>query len=150
MRTLDTFKEFSYNYYENCDKLRNVYERMFGIIKASGHALTPNEYLLDAGILLEDNNDNVIAGAFLNLSKYATVLIILIIYVDEGHRQSGIYTKIHMLIDQIGIKQSKKQIYSYIHMKNQIMQEHIMKKIGYEPIMQLVSRPVKGNKNETN
>jgi len=142
MRTLDTFKEFSYNYYENCDKLRNEYERMFGIILASGHALKPYLYPLDAGILLEDKNDNVIAGGFFNLSKHVYSILIHIIYVDEGHRQSGIYTKIHTLIDQIGIEQGKNQIWSYIHAKNQIMLKHVIQKIGYEPVMQLVKRDI--------
>lgn len=149
MRTLDNFNDFNYNYYENCDKLRTEYERMYGIIKAAGHALASDSWPLDAGILLENNN-NVIAGAFFNLSKSATSILIHVIFVDEKYRQSGIYTKMHTLIDYIGIEQNRHHVYSYIHAKNQIMQEYIMKKIGYETVMHLVTRPIKGKNDETN
>ena len=144
MRTLDTFQEFNYNYYECCNKLRVEYDRMYEVIKASGHALASDSGSLDAGILLE-NNDKVIAGAFFNLSKSSTSILIHIIFVDEEYRKSGIYTKIHSLIDILGIEQNRNDVYSYVHSKNKIMQEHIVKKIGYEPVMQLVSRKIKGN-----
>lgn len=142
MRTLDTFKEFSYNYYENCDRLRNEYDRMYGIIKESGHALASDSWPLDAGILLE-NNDRIIAGAFFNFSKSATSILIHIIFVDEEYRKSGIYTTMHSLIDKVGNEQNRHHVYSYIHTKNQIMQEHVMQKIGYESVMQLVTRPIR-------
>jgi hypothetical protein len=117
---------------------------MYEVIKASGHALASDSWSLDAGILLE-NNDKVIAGAFFNLSKSSTSILIHIIFVDEEYRKSGIYTKIHSLIDILGIEQNRNDVYSYVHSKNKIMQEHIVKKIGYEPVMQLVSRKIKGN-----
>lgn len=144
MRTLDTFQEFNYNYYECCDKLRIEYDRMYGVIKESGHALASDSWSLDAGILLENDN-KVIAGGFFNLSKSPTSILIHIIFVEESYRKNGIYTKIHSLIDILGIEQNRHNIYSYVHSKNKIMQEHIVKKIGYEPVMQLVSRQIKGN-----
>jgi hypothetical protein len=117
---------------------------MYGIIKASGHALASDSWSLDAGILLENGN-KVIAGGFFNLSKSPTSILIHIIFVEESYRKNGIYTKIHSLIDILGIEQNRHNIYSYVHSKNKIMQEHIVKKIGYEPVMQLVSRQIKGN-----
>jgi RimJ/RimL family protein N-acetyltransferase len=117
---------------------------MYGVIKADGHALASDSWSLDAGVLLE-NGSKVIAGGFFNLSKSPTSILIHLIFVEETYRKNGIYTKIHSLIDVVGTEQNRHKIYSYVHSKNKIMQEHIIKKIGYEPVMQLVSRKIKGN-----
>jgi hypothetical protein len=141
MRTLDTFQEFNYNYYECCDKLRAEYDRMYGIIKASGHALASDSWSLDAGILLENDN-KVIAGGFFNLSKSSTSILIHIIFVEESYRKNGIYTKMHSLIDDVGNQDNRRSVYSYIHIDNELMNNHIISKIGYVPIMQLVKRDI--------
>ena len=141
MKTLDNYKEFRYHYYEANDKLHNEYDRMYGIIKASGHALASDSWPLDAGILLE-NDDKVIAGSFFNLSKSSSSILIHIIYVEEEYRKQGIYTKMHQLINTVGKQQNRTNVYSYIHMDNYIMTNHIVDKIGYKPIMQLVKRDI--------
>lgn len=141
MKILDTYKEFNYHYYEANDKLHNEYDRMYGIIKASGHALASDSWPLDAGILLE-NDDKVIAGSFFNLSKSSSSILIHIIYVEEEYRKQGIYTKMHQLINIVGKQQNRTNVYSYIHMDNYIMTNHIVDKIGYKPIMQLVKRDI--------
>jgi RimJ/RimL family protein N-acetyltransferase len=127
---------------ENCEELAKEYDRMYGIIKANGHALASDAWTLDAGILLKNENE-VIAGAFFNFSKSPSSILIHIIFVEDQHRQQGIYTKLHSLIDTLGKELGRPSIYSYIHSGNQIMQEHIMKKIGYETVMQLVKRGIK-------
>jgi len=142
MRILDTFKEFNYTYYEVCDKLKKEYDRMYGIIKAAGHALASDSWPLDAGILLE-NEDKIIAGAFFNLSKSQSSILIHIIFVDEEYRKSGIYTKMHSLVDLLGKEMDRDNIYSYIHMDNAVMRDYIVDKIGYKPVMQLVKREVR-------
>lgn len=149
MRILDTFNEFKYSYYEVCDKLKMEYERMYDIIKSNGHALASDSWPLDAGILLENNNE-VIAGAFFNLSKSSGSILIHIIYVDDAYRRQGIYKKMHSLIDMIGKEQNRHSVYSYIHNKNEVMQSHVSQSIGYEPVMQLVTRKIKGNQDEVN
>jgi RimJ/RimL family protein N-acetyltransferase len=115
---------------------------MYDIIKSSGHALASDTWPLDGGILLK-NTSEVIAGAFFNLSKSSSSILIHIIFVEDQHRHQGIYTKMHSLIDMLGKELGRLSIYSYIHSGNQIMQSHIMKKIGYEPVMQLVKRGIK-------
>lgn len=142
MRILETVNEFSYTYYEVCDKLKLEYDRMYGIIKATGHALASDSWPLDAGILLE-NKDTIIAGAFFNLSKSQSSILIHIIFVEESHRQQGIYKKMHSLIDMIGKESGRSSIYSYIHAENQVMQQHVVEKIGYKPVMHLVKREIK-------
>jgi RimJ/RimL family protein N-acetyltransferase len=126
----------------NCEELTTEYNRMYGIIEASGHALASDARPLDAGILLKTDQE-IIAGSFFNLSKSPSSILIHIIFVEDQHRQQGIYTKMHSLIDTLGKELSRSSIYSYIHSKNQVMQEHIMKKIGYEPVMQLVKKEIK-------
>jgi RimJ/RimL family protein N-acetyltransferase len=126
----------------NCEELTTEYNRMYGIIKANGHALASDAWTLDAGILLKTDQE-IIAGSFFNLSKSPSSILIHIIFVEDQHRQQGIYTKMHSLIDTLGKELSRSSIYSYIHSKNQVMQEHIMKKIGYEPVMQLVKKEIK-------
>jgi RimJ/RimL family protein N-acetyltransferase len=142
LQILDTYKNYQYIYLDNCEELSNEYNRMYGIIKANGHALASDSWPLDGGILLK-NDSEVIAGAFLNFSKSSNSILIHIIFVEDQYRQQGIYTNIHSLIDILGKELGRSSIYSYIHSENQIMQEHIMKKIGYEPIMQLVKRGIK-------
>ena len=142
LQILDTYKNYQYVYMDSCVELSNEYNRMYGIIKANGHALASDAWPLDGGILLKNDNE-VIAGAFFNLSKSLGSILIHIIFVEDQHRQQGIYTKMHSLIDTLGKELSRPSIYSYIHSKNQVMQEHVMKKIGYEPVMQLVKREIK-------
>jgi RimJ/RimL family protein N-acetyltransferase len=143
LHPLDKFKDYNFIYYETCtDKLVYQYERMYGIIKASGHALMSDAWSLDSGILLE-KDDEVIAGTFFNLSKSSSSILIHVIFVEEPYRQQGIYTRMHELLNDIGNHLGRKNIYSYIHIQNKLMNDHIMKKIGYEPIMQLVKREIK-------
>ena len=142
MKHLDTHGEFNFIYYEACTKLKLEYARMYDIIKSSGHALSSDSWNLDAGILLE-NVDTVIAGAFFNLSKSPSSILVHIIFVEEQYRNQGIYKKMHQLLNLIGLESNRNSIYSYIHLKNTLMTDHIIKKIGYEPIMQLVKRDIK-------
>ena len=143
MKKLDKFKNFNYTYYNNCEKIQTEYRRMYGIIKDSGHTLGPDDlWILDGGILLE-NDSRVIAGAFFNLTKIKSSILILCIFVEEEYRKKGIYTKMHALIDDIGTQDNRQAVYSYIHAKNDLMQQHVAKSIGYETVMHLVRRPVK-------
>jgi hypothetical protein len=143
MKILDKFKNFNYTYYGKCEKLQTEYNRMYNIIHLNGYTVGSNEHWpLDAGILLE-NDDEVIAGAFFNLTKIKSSILILAIFVEEKYRKNGIYTKMHSLIDDIGNQDSRQAVYSYIHSKNELMQQHVAKSIGYETVMHLVSRPIK-------
>jgi len=142
LEILDSHGPYQYVFMNNCEELTTEYNRMYGIIKASGHALASDAWPLDAGILLKTDQE-IIAGSFFNLSKSPSSILIHIIFVEDQHRQQGIYTKMHSLIDTLGKELSRSSIYSYIHSKNQVMQEHIMKKIGYEPVMQLVKKEIK-------
>ena len=143
MKILDKFKNFNYTYYDKCEKLQTEYNRMYNIIQLNGYTAGSNEYWsLDAGILLEDNNE-VIAGSFFNLTKIKSSILILTIFVEKEYRKNGIYTKMHSLIDDIGVRESRQAVYSYIHSKNDLMQQHVAKSIGYETVMHLVSRPIK-------
>jgi hypothetical protein len=141
MRILDTFKEFNYIYYDCNDKLRTEYDRMYSIIKASGNALASDSWPLDAGILLENDNQ-VIAGSFFNLSKNPNSILIHIIFVEVEYRRLGIYTNMHTLINLLGKQMNRSSIYSYIHMNNHVMTDYIVDKIGYKPVMQLVKRDI--------
>jgi RimJ/RimL family protein N-acetyltransferase len=49
----------------------------------------------------------------------------------------------HSLIDRLGKEMNRTEIYSYIHADNQIMQKHLIEKIGYKTVMQLVKREIK-------
>jgi len=142
MRILETYNEYNFTYYEVCDKLSLEYDRMSGEINANGHSFGAHTWQLDAGILLE-NNDRVIAGAFFNLSRASNIILIKAVFVEEEFRKQGIYTKLHSLIDRLGIEQNRTMIYSYIHVNNKLMQEHMIEHIGYEPILTLVSRPIR-------
>lgn len=140
---LDTFNDYNYIYYKTCtDKLKLQYERMYDIIKNNGHALASDAWSLDSGILLE-KDDEVIAGTFFNLTKSPSSILIHVIFVEEQYRRQGIYTKMHELLNVIGKNLDRKNIYSYIHLQNKLMNDHIIDKIGYEPIMQLVKREIK-------
>jgi RimJ/RimL family protein N-acetyltransferase len=126
----------------DCEELSNEYNRMYSIIKANGHALSSDVWSLDAGILLK-NDQEIIAGSFFNLSKSPRSILIHIIFVEEQYRKQGIYTKMHSLIDRLGKEMNRTEIYSYIHADNQIMQKHLIEKIGYKTVMQLVKREIK-------
>ena len=142
MKILDEFKNFNYTYYDSCEKLETEYNRMYNIIKSSGYTVGSNDHWpLDAGILLE-NDDEVIAGAFFNFNKFKSSILILVIFVEEEHRKNGIYKRMHSLIDDIGIQKNREAVYSYIHSANDLMQQHIAKSIGYKTVMNLVSRPI--------
>lgn len=141
MKILDTFKEFNYIYYDCNGKLRTEYDRMYSIIKASGNALASDSWPLDAGILLEKDNQ-VIAGSFFNLSKNPNSILIHIIFVEVEYRRLGIYTNMHTLINLLGKQMNRASIYSYIHMNNHVMTDYIVDKIGYKPVMQLVKRDI--------
>ena len=143
MKILDQYKNFNYTYYDTCDKLQIEYNRMFDIITSSGYTVGSNDHWpLDAGILLE-NDDEVIAGAFFNLNKIKNSILILIIFVEEEHRKNGIYKRMHSLIDGIGNQENREAVYSYIHSKNDVMQQFVAKSIGYKTVMHLVGRRVK-------
>ena len=144
LQILDSHKNYQYVYLDMCEELSNEYDRMYGIINTNGHVLAMGGWRLplDGGILLK-NESEVIAGAFFNLSKSSVTIFIHIIFVEDQHRQQGIYTKMHSLIDMLGKELGRSLIYSYIHSENQIMQEHVMKKIGYKPVMQLVKRNIR-------
>ena len=138
---LDTFEDFKYVYYIRNEKLMKNYYEMFAKLKAAGHAIRKDNIPIDSGILLE-NNSEVIAGCFFNVSKILSVILIDTIFVDQTYRQKGIYKKMHFLLDTIGKELNKKSIYSGIHVNNQIMQENIMKKIGYEIVLHTVKRDI--------
>lgn len=142
LEILDHHRQYQYVYMDHCEELVKEYDRMYGIIKASGHALASDSWPLNGGILLKNEQD-VIAGAFFNLSKSPKTILIHIIYVEEQHRKQGIYTVMHSLIDKLGKELNRTEIYSYIHAENKVMQDYLMRKIGYKPVMQLVKRAIK-------
>lgn len=141
-QVLGSYKHYSYVYHDYSQVLQKEYDRMYGIIKANGHALASDAWTLDGGILLQDDS-RVIAGAFFNLTKNPSSILIHIIFVSEEHRQQGIYKKMHSLIELIGKESKRTSIYSYIHAENQVMQQHVVEKIGYKPVMHLVKREIK-------
>jgi len=141
LQILDSYTSYQYIYMNNCEELANEYNRMYSIIKANGHALASDTWPLDAGILLT-NDQEIVAGAFFNLSKSPRSILIHIIFVEEEHRKQGIYTKMHSLINRLGKESNRKEIYSYIHASNQIMQDHLKEKIGYKSVMHLVKRDI--------
>lgn len=138
---LDTFEDFKYVYYIRNEKLIKNYHKMFAELKLAGHMIRKENTPIDRGILLENNNE-VIAGCFFNVSKISSVILIDTIFVDQPYRQKGIYKKMHFLLDTIGKNLNKKSIYSSIHIDNQIMQQHVMKKIGYEVVLHTVKRDI--------
>jgi RimJ/RimL family protein N-acetyltransferase len=142
LQTLGSHNNYQYVYLNNCEELENEYNRMYSIIKSNGHALASDTWSLDAGILLK-NEQEVVAGSFFNLSKSPTRILIHIIFVEEKCRQQGIYTKMHSLIDRLGKESNRKEIYSYIHADNRIMQEYLIEKIEYKPVMHLMKREIK-------
>ena len=142
LQILGSHINYQYVYMDSCDELSTEYIRMYKIIEANGHALAPEPWSVDGGILLKNNNE-VISGSFFNFSKRPGSILINLIFVEEKHRHQGIYTKMHSLIDELGKEQGQTAIYSYIHSNNQSMTNHIMKKIGYETVMHLVKRGIK-------
>ncbi len=142
LQILGSHNNYQYVYLNNCEELKNEYNRMYSIIKDNGHALASDTWPLDAGILLK-NDLEVVAGSFFNLSKSPTRILIHIIFVEEKCRQQGIYTKLHSLIDSLGKELNRTEIYSYIHADNQIMQKYLIEKIRYQPVMHLMKREVR-------
>lgn len=142
MRILGKFQDFDYVHYTQCEKLQNYHDKMFHILEEKGYAITSNNWSLDEGILLE-NKETVIAGAFFNTSKTEHAILIHLIFVHTEFRRQGIYSTLHRLIDTLGKEKNKTSIYSYIHIDNKIMNNYVIKKIGYTPIMQVVKRKIK-------
>lgn len=141
LQILDTHHGYSYVYHTYSDVLQKEYDRMYGVIKSNGHALASNAWPLDGGILLQDNV-KTIAGAFFNLTKSQSSILIHIIFVEEEYRRQGIYKRMHLLINQLGKESGRTNIYSYVHQSNYIMQKYIVEKIGYKPVMQLMTRQI--------
>jgi hypothetical protein len=142
MKKLDTYKEFTYIYYESCDKLKSEYDRMYKTLIANGHALESSIWPLESGILLENENE-VIAGSFFNLKSRVSSILMYLVFVEEPHRKNGIYKNMHLLVNRLGKEQGKTSIYSYIHLDNSVMQDHVAKNIGYIPLMHVVRKDIK-------
>jgi hypothetical protein len=143
MKILDKFKNFNYTYYTDCEKLQSEYIRMYDVIESNGWVIgSSNHWLLEYGILLE-NNDEVIAGIFFNVSKFESSILILVTFIEEQYRQQGIYKNLHKLLNNIGNDLGKKTVLAHIHHQNNIMNEHIIEKNGYKPVMTLVERQIK-------
>ena len=136
---LGEYSDYKYVLYtEETEKLSAEYKRMFLILKESGFTLV-SHWVLDGGILLENDKD-VIAGIFFNTRNFNNSLLIHIAYVDPAHRNKGIYRTLHSHIDRFSKSLNKLEIYSYIHLSNRPMVEHIGEKVGYVPVMQLVKK----------
>lgn len=141
LEILDSHGNHNYIYFENCVELTREFVRMYGIIEADGHGLMSEIWDLDAGILLK-NDQEVIAGIFLNFSKNSKSILILATFVEETHRNKGIYNKLHLLLDKIGKESGRTEIYCYIHPDNHLMMGHITEKMRYEPVLHLVKRVI--------
>lgn len=141
MDLLGQYKTYNYVFYNANDKLNAEYERMkYLVLNETKGAADPHQ--LDIGILLEDDNE-VIAGAFLNSTMSEKVLLILNIYVNESHRRNGIYTKLHQLIDLVARDLGKTKIFSNIHASNKLMVDVIMEKQHYQHFSYIVHRSVR-------
>ena len=127
---LGQYLNYNYRYYEANDKLSEEYERMKYLVLNETRG-TPDPHSLECGILLE-NDQEVIAGTFLNLSVNPKVILILNIYVNEEHRRKGIHTAMHTFIDKIALAFDKSSIFSNIHASNKIMVDYIMQKQNYQ------------------
>ena len=141
LEILGQYKDYNYVYYEINDKLISEYEKMKHLVLSQVKGIA-NPYPLEVGILLE-NNKEVIAGTFLNLSITDKIVVILNMYVDESHRRNGIHTTMHTYIDKIAVDYNKTGIYSTIHSNNHVMMNYVAKKQGYETVVQTVRRPIK-------
>lgn len=142
LQVLDIHDKYKYVYYaQSTDHLVAQHDKMYGLIKAAGHALASDFWPVESGILLENDNE-VIAGLFLNLTRSPEVILVHLVFVDSYFRQQGIYTKMHSLVDTIGRRLGRNNVYSYVHVDNELMQNVIMKKIGYEPVLHLVKRVI--------
>lgn len=138
---LGTFADYKYTLYtETTARLLSEFGRVHEIIKLQGHVVG-NRWDLTGGILLE-TPDSIIASIFYNADEYNSAMLIHFAYVDPEFRKRGIYKTMHSYIDSIGTYLGKSSVYSYIHLSNTSMINHISEKIGYTPIMQLVKRPI--------
>ncbi len=138
---LGQYSEYNYRYYEVNDKLIREYDKMKYLVLNETKG-TPDPHPLECGILLE-NDKEVIAGTFLNMSVNPKVILILNIYVNEQHRRKGIHTAMHNFIDQVAVEFGKTSIFSNIHASNKIMVDHIMDKQNYQPFTYIVRRDVR-------
>lgn len=96
---------------------------------------------MDSGILAIDS-DKPVGGIFFTKNRYERALLINVAWVDIDFRRRGIYTQLHRLTDEFAKLNSKTEIYSYIHVDNHVMNQHVVEKIGYKPVMTLYSRKV--------
>ena len=141
LQELGLYKNYTYRYYDANDHLASEYEKMkMLVLNETKGAADPHQ--LDLGILLEADNE-VIAGAFLNSTMAEKVLLVLNIYVNESHRQQGIYTTLHTFIDQIAKDLGKTKIFSNIHASNKLMVDVIMEKQQYQHFSYIVQRAVR-------
>jgi GNAT superfamily N-acetyltransferase len=139
---LGTFKEFNYVLYKNTEeKLVNEFNKVYEILKSNGYVIG-TRWDLTGGILLESDK-SVIGSIFFNTSEYRSVILIQFAFVDPEYRRQGIYRTLHSYVDMFGKNFGKTDIYSYIHLENKDMVDHVSEKIGYKPLMNLVHRPIK-------
>jgi N-acetylglutamate synthase-like GNAT family acetyltransferase len=138
---LGTFEDYNFIFYEKNERLEYEFTRMQHLVLRETLGV-PSQFPLEFGILLENNNQ-VIAGTFLNLSFTKNAILILNIYVDENYRRKGIHTTMHTLIDRIGNQFDKTAIFSNFHASNKIMLDFVAKKQGYEPFSHVVKRNIK-------
>lgn len=141
LEVLGTYNDYQFVYYQANEKLSSEYQRMVNLVLSNTTGFG-SYYGLDAGILLE-NDQEIIAGAFINLSASNKGLLILTIYVNEEHRRKGIHTAMHTFIDRIANECGKTGVFSNFHSSNKVMLDHVAKKQGYEPIAYVVRRDVK-------
>lgn len=138
---LGSHNKFNYIFHDYHDsKSGTSYEYMNEKIKNLGYMITP-DWSPDKSILLE-NNEEVIAGIFLNTTKYNKTLLILVAYVEEEFRRQGIYSQLHKFVDMYGLSAGKESVYTYIHCDNTLMTDVVSKKIGYKPVMNLMKRSI--------
>lgn len=105
----------------------------------SHHALV--DWKTDAGILVIESEE-VIAGIYFDLTKYPKAVLINAAYVKPEFRRQGIYTRLHKMVNAVAKNNGKTAVYTYIHSKNDLMNEHVAVKIGYQPVMTLYRREV--------
>jgi hypothetical protein len=140
LRKLGSFGDYDYVYFNKpTPEMMKEFNRMFAIIQDNGHALTAEPWPVDAGILLTDGKITI-AGAFFNISKHKNSILLHLIFVDEEFRRQRIYTEIQKLLTLIGKFTGKKKLYSYIHVNNKVLTDHIMPLVGYVEVMKLVTR----------
>lgn len=139
---LGTYEDFKYVLYTHPEvRLVNEFNRVHEIVKQQGHVVG-SKWDLSGGIMLESDS-KIVAGVFFNTTEYNSAILIHFAYVEPKYRQQGIYTNLHGYVDLVGRHLGKNSVYSYIHLSNTAMVDTISAKIGYTPIMQLVTRPIK-------